>query len=233
MRAMSAMRRYAAATVVVLTTACVPYSLGTTAQTLPKGSSTLSFTYSVAQGASNRIEALREGTRERPDVMSFDSEMRFGLSERSDVALRIVNAGGLSSTYKRRLAGSADLDEPAVAMLLGGGVLYWGDYLHAEAALIASGRDGGWGLPFGAIRTLATVPTRGTLDWDEPIVGAHVGWRWRPHWRLGFSLLPELAMYYDDAREAGRSNWVMVPSLTVTLGPRAARTRFPPRPPRF
>jgi hypothetical protein len=118
--------------------------------------------------------------------------------------------------------------------MYGGGVLSWGDYLHGEVALIASGRDRGWGLPYASLRTLATVPTRRTLEWDQPIVGAHLGWRLRPHWRLGILLLPELAVYYDEAVSPGGSNWVVVPSFTLSLGPSGLRPQFPPqRPPKL
>ena len=78
-------------------TACLPYTVGATAQTVPANETTHSTSYYFVPNAfkspDDSVGAPMAGA---------DYELRHGLDVRSDVAVRLL-PGGVTGSYKRRI----------------------------------------------------------------------------------------------------------------------------------
>jgi len=146
--------------------------------------------------------------------IGYDLELRFGIDGRSDVGLRLP--GGMSGAiinYKYRLVGDEGGDSPAVALLTGVGMINWGNHLHLEASLIASGAEQALATPYGGLRAMQVVPVSEGAVSDSPTLGGFLGIR------LGdeeFGISPEIGIFYDRSALGLRShNVIIVPSVTI------------------
>jgi len=190
----------------VLTKACIPYTVGTTAATVPVGERTKTTSYYF----------IPNGLKQPEDTMGapisgMDHEWRFGVGPRSDVGFRIP-PGGAVVNYKSRVADAAP-GQPAVAYMVGGGLVNWGEHLHLEATLIASGDPLATLTPFGGARAMQVVPiTTGAVK-DSPSLGLFGGAQISGG---GMTLRPELGIYYDrSALKMRQGNVIFVPAVTV------------------
>src|SRR5712692_6320505 len=121
----------------LLLTGCISYSVGTTARPVPQGEFRANLSvYFVPNG----IENARNDTRSKSlAYASADFEGRWGLSDVSDLGLRVPAGSGAIVNYKRLISGVNDPKRTAVAVLVGTGIVNFGNHAYFEAGLIASG----------------------------------------------------------------------------------------------
>jgi len=207
--------RFTAATLaLILATGCLPYTVGSTAQTIPAGESTKSaIVYYIPDAidlSGDSVSAPMRGT---------DLEMRFGVDDRSDIGFRIPAYSGAVFTYKRRLVGTAAPESPAVSLMTGGGFVNWGEHAEGELTLMASGPASGVLTPYGGLRAMQVLPMSRNAVHDSPTAGGYIGMRLR----FGdVDVSPELGVYYDRSALGVRStNYIIVPGVSLT--PRAGR----------
>lgn len=225
-----------AAPVLLAAGACIPYATGTTALPAPQGQVVPSASiYFIPGGA----ERLVEGDSTGGSYFGMDTEARFGLDERSDLGIRAPGFMGITVTYKRRVDGNPDLSGPALAYMVGAGVVNAGEHAHVEASLLASGRqvEGAAAFtPYGGIKAMHVFPMVDEAVTDDPTVGVFAGVRIGTE-AVGIS--PEIAVFYDRSALGLRDrNWIIVPSFTLhgdelvrRLFGTAPDTRPQPRPP--
>lgn len=186
--------------------ACIPYTVGSTAHTVAPGETTThtSF-YTIPDGI------RRPGDSVGVAIAGADIEWRHGLSARSDVGVRLL-PGGVSGNYKRRF-----MDAPpggmSAAWMVGGGLVNWAEHLHLEATLIASGHEGASLVPFGGLRAMQVVPLSTTAVHDDPSLGIFAG----VQLQVGEYLMrPELGIYHDpSALDLRRRKVIFVPAVTL------------------
>lgn len=203
----------AAATLTLLPlTACLPYTVGTSAQTVPARETTHSTSYYFVPNAFKQPEDS-VGT----PMGGADYEWRHGLDAWSDVAFRLL-PGGVTSTYKRRFGTDTSHAIGARAFSVGAGVVNWGEHFLMEGTLMASGREDAAITPYGGVRAMHVVPmTKGAVS-DRPTVGAFAGAQIGSRW---FSMRPELGVFYDHSALGVReSNVIFVPAITLMRGRR-------------
>ena len=142
--------RFAAATLALtLATGCLPYTVGSTAQTIPAGESTKSaHVYYIPDAIDLSGDSVSSPMR------GSDLEMRFGVDDRSDIGFRIPSYSGAVFTYKRRLVGTSAPESPAVSLMTGGGFVNWGEHAEGELTLMASGSASGIVTPYGGLRAM-------------------------------------------------------------------------------
>jgi hypothetical protein len=219
-------------------TACIPYSVGTTAQPTPIGERHTNVIASVLPTGGERFGDPTRGAS--GSYVSLDTEVRFGASEEADVGFRIPSMSGLVVNYKRRHRGFADEDSAGFATMLGGGLINGGFHGHLEGTLLWSGRRRGSSVPYGGARLMQAIPFNRLARHDDPTVGVFLGVM------LGgrrFAVAPEIAVYYDRSVLGLReSPWMFIPAITLrdlplpSRGPRMPpgprgpdRPRYPPR----
>ena len=203
------------ALVTALVSGCLPYTVGSTAQTVPAGKTIrtgVAYLIPNAIGLDGEHESLIRG---------IDVELRRGLDDRSDVGLRIPASSGLVFTYKRRLAGSSAPESAALSIMAGGGLVNMAEHAEGELTLVASGRADGIVTSYGGLRVMAVHPLSSLAVYDEPTAGGFFGLRLR---FVDLDVSPELGVYYDrSALEIRRRNYIVVPGISLT--PRGARAR--------
>lgn len=203
----------ALATIMLGATGCLPYTVGSTAQTVTKGRTTSSHTYYFIP---NAIKAP-EDTVSAP-MFGTDREWRHGTSDRSDIGLRLTSGLGAVMTYKNRFR-DAGAGGTALAYIVGSGIVNAGEHMHFEATLIASGNEQNAGMtPFGGLRVMQVVPISTSAVHDSPTIGGFAGMQ------IGegsFILRPEIGVFYDrSALDLRRNNVIIVPAITLTRGRR-------------
>ena len=190
---------------------CIPYSVGSTARTVPAGQHTRSSTAFVIP---NGFEAKGDSTA--ATMPGLDTELRYGIDDRSDFGVRIPSWSGVVVNYKRRLdakpaAAVADTGL-AVSLLAGGGFVNWGQHAEGELSLLVSAREDRRAVPYGGLRVIQVVPLSSDVPSDRPTAGGFLGLR------LGSgdaTVTPELGIYYDhSALGIRRSDVIVVPSIT-------------------
>lgn len=192
-------------------TACIPYAVGSTARTVPEGKSLRSSTAFIVPGAFEK-----KGDSTTASMPGLDTEWRIGLSDRSDVGVRVPSWSGAVINYKRRLDAATGDSSGALAMLVGGGVVNWGEHAHFEASLIASAREDRHVVPYGGLRIMQVAPLSSTAVNDSPTAGGFFGVRFGTA-NEGFS--PEIGIFYDKSALGIRErNIIIVPSVTVNGG---------------
>lgn len=221
------------ALVLPLAAGCIPYATGTTAAPVPPGVLEPSLAVYFIPGGLDPTA----GDSVPGSLVGADAELRYGIDERSDLGVRAPGLVGIVIDYKRRLDRGSTRDEPAVAVLVGGGVVNWGEHALTEAALLASGRQSDRLTPYGGIKAMHVLPLAPHAVEDEPTIGVFGGVRLGSE-RLGIS--PEIGVFYDPSALGLReSNWIVVPSFTfhgrelleILLGGGGARgDPYPPRP---
>ncbi len=194
----------------VYLTSCIAYSVGTTARPVPKGEFQPNLAaYFIPGGIDS------PGNDAADDSLSYasaDFEGRWGLSDRSDLALRAPAGSGIIVTWKRLVNAVNDPDSTAVATVIGGGIVNFGNHAYIEAGLIASGREDDV-VPYGGLRAMHVVPISSGAVSDTPTAGVFGGVRFRVG--TNFSLSPEVGIYYDESALGLRErDIIVVPSVT-------------------
>ncbi|HYW51140.1 MAG TPA: hypothetical protein VE861_11055 [Gemmatimonadaceae bacterium] len=190
-------------------TGCISYTVGQGAETAPVGQKVSSTSVNVVPGTIDDDTPTR-----RPSV---DTEVRFGLDDRTDIGFRIATWSGFMATWKRQLT-RADTatqveNRPRTSIMLGGGILNMGEHAGLEATLISSGKWTRTGQLYGAVRTAYVLPLSRTAIEDDPVVGASVGYLFGDR---SYSIGPELGIYYDrSALGLNTSRILVIPSVVV------------------
>jgi hypothetical protein len=216
-----------------LAAGCIPYATGTTAAPLPAGVLEPSVAVYFVPGGLDPAA----GDSLSASLIGADAELRYGIDERSDIGVRAPGLAGIVIDYKRRLDGGAR-EDPAVAALVGGGVVNVGEHALMEFALLASARQTSRLTPYGGFKAMHVLPLTPDAVEDKPTVGVFGGVRLGSG-RLGIS--PEVGVFYDPSALGLRErNWIVVPSFTfhgeqlldILLGGGRGRgdDPYPPRP---
>jgi hypothetical protein len=194
----------------LLFSACIPYAVGKTARPVPKGEFRPSLSaYFVPNGIENINETDGDTSLA---YASADFEGRWGLSDTSDLGLRVPSASGVVIDYKRLLSGTNDPARPAVAFIVAGGIVNLANHAYAEAGIIASGRED-TAIPYGGLRVMHVEPISAGAVSDSPTAGVFGGLRLRVG--TNFSLSPELGVYYDESALGLRErNIIFIPSIS-------------------
>jgi hypothetical protein len=200
--------RGVAALLVTFTTSCIPLTVGSTARPVPVGERTSSTSVYVVPNSFHDSTSDRSLSR-----VGVDTEFRFGLDGQSDIGVRTTSFSGIVANYKRRLNGASDAPGTATAIMLGGGLLNWGDHAHVEATFIASGDNRGRVTPYGGIRAMQVFPINRGAVHDSPTIGAFFGTRIGN----GFAgISPEIGVFYDRSALGIRNgNVLIVPAITI------------------
>lgn len=193
----------------LMATGCLPYTVGSTARTVPAGKTTrtgiLYFIPDAIDLSGDSVGAPIRGT---------DLELRYGLDDKSDIGLRIPAYSGAVITYKRRLAGTSAPTSSALSVMTGAGFVNWGEHAETELTLLASGRADAVATPYGGLRVMQVIPLSRTAVHDDPSIGGFLGMR------LQFGDLdvsPELGVYHDRSALGLRStSFIFVPGLSLS-----------------
>jgi hypothetical protein len=196
--------------------ACTPYAVHTTAQPLPEGEGAATTIMTVVPNGA-QFDSSRSGVA----MPSLDLDIRRGVSDRSDVGVRINASSGIIMTVKHRLDGRSAKPGAATALLAGAGFVNLGQHAHFEATLIRSGDADRDLVPYGGVRVIQVVPMSSTAVHDDPAAGAFGGVR------IGAGSLAlgmELGVFYDrSALHLRRDNLLVVPSISITSRSRRER----------
>ena len=192
-------------------TACLPYTVGTSAQTVPANESTRTASSYFAPNAVKLDDSVAA------PMFGLDMEWRHGLDAFSDVGFR-VTSGGAMANYKHRLGTDTSHAGSARAFEVGGGIINWGEHALIQATLMASGREDGQMNPYYGIRAMQAIPITAGAVSDLPTVGVFGGLQIGNRW---FSVRPELGVFYDhSALGLRRSDLMIVPAFTLMRGRR-------------
>lgn len=190
----------------LLTTSCIPFTVGSTARPVPAGERTQSSSLYVIPNSFD-VDSTHSLSR-----LGADTEVRYGLDDRSDMGLRIVGYSGGVMTYKRRLNGPTTQPGFAIAAQGGAGIVNMGEHAHFEASLLASAADNTV-TPYGGIRAMKVYPiSRGAVH-DSPTIGAFFGVK------LGddYAISPEIGFFHDRSALGIRTgSLIIVPSVTIS-----------------
>lgn len=191
----------------LLAGACIPYATGTTAVPVPQGSLEPNLALYFVPGGMETFGGDSAGA----SLVGLDAEIRYGIDQRSDIGVRFPGFSGVVVNYKRRLDDVA-VQGPAVAALLGAGVVNAGEHFEFEASLIASGGPDQRLTPYGGLKTIVVFSATRAAVSDDPTVGGFAGLRIGSE---GLGMSPEVAVFYDrSALELREGNWIVVPSIT-------------------
>jgi len=207
----------AALTLLAGATACVPYTVATTATPVKPGerASTL-VTYAMPK--IGRIDSSRH-LRETPvSHLAADVEWRMGLDQKSDVGLRIPSMSGIVVNYKRLLSDSGGRVQSAI--IPGAGIVNLGQHAHFELTWVVSRTeplDAERGAvafaPYGGMRLMQVAPVVEGAVSDRPTIGAFIGTRIGS---LDLGISPEIGVFYDHSALGIRDrNIVIVPAVAV------------------
>lgn len=188
-----------------LSACAVPYNVGRTAKTTPRGIVEPDATF---QYASHR--RLRERGDDDGPTFMLSNGARLGLDAYSDVGLRIVGTGAVV-TYARRLSGQPSSDA-GTSLVAGGGILLGaGGHAHLEASVVTSSEPLGEWTPYGGLRAQFLGPF-GNDNESVAAVGVFGGVR------LGqpdLAILPEIGIFYSPTTAFGETEWIVAPSVSV------------------
>lgn len=193
---------------IIYTAGCIPLTVGSTAQPVPVGTTVHSMSmYVVPNSVHDSID-----NRSYPRY-GIDPEVRFGLDDRSDIGVRAPSFSGIVANYKRRLNGVSQAPGTATAIMVGGGLVNWGDHAHLEATLITSAEDNDRFTPYGGIRAMQVIPINKGAVHDSPTLGGFFGARIGTR-TTGIS--PEIGVFYDhSALRLRKGNVLIVPAITI------------------
>jgi len=197
-----------AALSIVYTAGCIPLTVGSTAQPVPVGTTVHSMSMYVVPNSVDDSVDKRSFPR-----YGVDPEVRFGLDDRSDIGVRAPSFSGIVANYKRRLNGVSQAPGAATAIMIGGGLVNWGDHLHLEATLITSAEDNDRFTPYGGLRAMQVIPINKGAVHDSPTLGGFFGARIGS---LKAGISPELGVFYDhSALRIRKGNILFVPAITI------------------
>ena len=200
------------AALLLLCTGCISYTVGMGAETTPVGETSSSTSLNIVPGT------LKESSQSTPTRRpSVDTEVRYGLSPRTDIGFRLATYSGVIATWKHQLTrpDSSRMIEnrPRTSIMLGGGLINGAEHAAWEVTLISSGAWSTAGQLYGAVRATQAVAVTGTARKDDPVVGTVIGYL------LGTresSFGPELGVYYDrSALGINTRRILVIPSIVV------------------
>ena len=188
--------------------ACIPYTVGSTARTVPPGAvETASMVFVVP----NAFESAADSASGRP-LPGVDGEARWGIDDRSDIGARITSASGIVVNYKHRIDSEIDDTRRAFAFTLGAGFVNAGQHALGEATFLASAGERNI-TPYGGLRIMHTLPLSSSAASDTPTIGGFAGAKFGNSYR-GVSI--EMGVYYDEsALRVRRRNVVFVPAIVL------------------
>jgi hypothetical protein len=212
-------RSIAATLALAAGTGCLPYTVGSTAHTLPRGETARS---AIVYFIPDAIDL--SGDSISTPIRGTDLELRYGLDDRSDIGVRIPAYSGAVITYKRRIAGTSAPESAALSLMTGGGFVNWGEHAEVEATLIASSASERIATPYGGVRAMQVIPMSRNAVHDKPTAGGFLGIRIR----FGeIDVSPEVGVYYDPSALGVRStNYIVVPGVSFTPRTRSRRIRM-------
>ncbi len=197
-----------AALALATSTACLPYTVGSTAQTVAPGEVQRAGTIYIIP---NAIELF--GDSLSTSLRGADAEVRWGLTESTDLGVRIPSFSGAVLTAKHRVWGPAEPGAPAFAVMGGAGLVNWAEHAHFELSVLASGRIAPSFTPYGGLRVMQVAPLSRSALHDSPTAGGFIGLR------IGDgtnAVSPELGIFRDrSALGLRESRIIYVPALTV------------------
>jgi hypothetical protein len=190
----------------LLLTGCISYTVGQGAETTPPTEQATSSSINWVPGTLGDKENTRRTSRP-----SVDTDVRFGLDEKTDLGFRIATYTGFVVTWKRQLT-RADTSEtpenrPRTSIMLGGGILNAGEHAGFEATLITSSRWSTAGQWYGAVRAIQVAPITATARRDDPVVGFTIGHLFGDR---NSSTGPEIGVYYDRSVLGLNTNRILV-----------------------
>ena len=190
------------------TLGCIPLTVGSTAKPVPVGTTVHSTSAYFVPNSFD--DSLNHRSYPRYGV---DYEVRFGLDDYSDIGVRVPSASGIVANYKRRLNGVSQAPGAATAIMVGGGIVNWGEHAHLEATLITSAAENDRFTPYGGLRAMQVIPIdRGAVH-DSPTLGGFLGARIGT---LTAGISPEIGIFYDhSALHLHKDNILFVPAITV------------------
>jgi hypothetical protein len=193
-----------------MVTGCLPYTVGSTAQTLPPDTTRRT---AMVYFIPDAVDLTGDDSIAAP-MRGVDLEFRRGLTDRSDIGVRFPSGSGAVVTYKRRLAGTSAPESGAVSFMTGGGFVNFAEHGEVELTMMASGKESSPVTPYGGLRTMQVIPLSRTAVHDEPTAGGFVGLRIV----VGdLEVKPELGVYYDPSALGIRStNYIVVPAFGLT-----------------
>lgn len=202
--------------VLLALSACLPYTMGSTARTVPAHETTRSTQWYYIP---NAIKV--PGDSIAGPLAGTNFEFRHGLDSRADIGLLIMPASGVAVDYKRRIDGDLTGTRTALSYSVGGGIVNAGEHVMMQASLVASGREDASLVPYGGLRAIQVLPiTQGAVS-DRPTLGAFAGLQ------IGdadFTIRPELGIFYDhSALGLRRGDVIFVPAVTLQRGRRRDR----------
>jgi hypothetical protein len=202
-------RRAAVVALLVLPsfTACLPYTVGSSAQTVPANESTHTGSfYFVPDAVKSPDDSVGV------PMAGVDYEWRHGLDARSDVGVRLL-PGGATTSYKRRIGADTSHRAGAHAFAIGAGIVNWGEHALIEGTLMTSGREDAALTPYGGVRVMQTIPITAGAVSDRPTIGVFGGMQIGSKY---FSVRPELGVFYDhSALGLRKSDVIIVPAITL------------------
>lgn len=210
----SLIRRIAIASPVVLLSfnACIPYTVGSTARTVPVHETTRSTSWYYIP---NAIKV--PGDSISGPLAGSNLEYRHGVDPRSDFGLRLM-PGGAAVDFKRRLDSDMTGTRTAFAYIAGGGIVNGGEHFMLQGTFVVSGREDVPVVPYGGIRAIHVMPIAQGAVSDKPTIGVFGGVQ------LGdthFTIRPELGVFYDhSALGLRQGDLIIVPAITLKRGPR-------------
>jgi hypothetical protein len=193
---------------IICVVGCIPLTVGSTAKPVPVGTTVHSTSaYFVPNSFDDSI-----GHRSFPRY-GVDYEVRFGFDDRSDIGVRVPSASGIVANYKRRLNGVSEAPGAVTSIMVGGGIVNWGEHAHLEATLITSAAESDRFTPYGGLRAMQVIPIdRGAVH-DSPTLGGFLGARIGT---LTAGISPEIGIFYDhSALHLHKGNVLFVPAITV------------------
>ncbi len=210
--------RLAAAVVLSLSvgaTACIPYTVGSTAAPVPKGAKTTTMSTWVLPSVGDTAFNTSSSS------LMIDGEARWGISDRSDLGVRVTGLGFIVNS-KRLLTGPSSIYD--VSIMPGAGIVNFGNHAYFETTLMASKRvkvqppklENGWTnqvLPYFGLRVMHVVPIDVNAVHDRPTAGGFLGVRFGS---ADFGVSPEVGVFYDHSALGVRKNdIVVVPAISV------------------
>jgi hypothetical protein len=195
--------------------ACIPYTVGTTAQTVPMNEETVANT---GYFLPNTFNAPGCGCYLPGAGMNI--EIRRGLDDFNDLGVRIVPlAAGAIVNVKHRFGSDTSHTSRSLALISGVGLLELGMQLHVEATLIASGPENVDFSPYGGLRVTQVAqiatPTSVLEAADAPTAGIFAGISLGNRWA---TLRPEVGAFYTKFDPSVRQPGIIfVPSMTIQL----------------
>jgi len=138
---------------IVCVVGCIPLTVGSTAKPVPMGTTVHSTSVYVVPNSFDDTLDSRSFPR-----YGVDNEVRFGFDDHSDIGVRIPSFSGIVANYKRRLNGVTEAPGAATSIMVGGGIVNWGEHAHLEATLITSAAESDRFTPYGGLRAMQVIP---------------------------------------------------------------------------